>query len=304
MPKLSIIVCTYNREKYIGKTLELLGDQSVDKNLYEVLIIDNNSTDSTAIICRQFIGGPNGSNCKYYIEEQQGHTFARNRGIIESKGEYIAFLDDDAWANRVYCEELIRFLDHNPEAAAIGGKISPVYESIEPRWMSRHLWPLVAGLDLGSSVKEFRRNKYPIGANMAFRSSVFKDYGHFNTRLGRRGKELEGGDEKDMVYRLKKDHKKILYVPSVHVQHVIPDSRTSIDYIKGQAIGVGTSEKKRLKDAGTRAIIKKIIEEIIKIGGTFILAFFYLLILKPQKGIMLIRFRIWVLRGFLSKNQS
>lgn len=299
MPKLSIIVCTYNRAEYIGKTLELLGNQSIDKSLYEVLIIDNNSTDSTPSICQQFISGSGGVNFKYFIEEQQGHTFARNRGITESNGEYIAFLDDDAWVNRDYCKETIRFFDQNPNAMAIGGKISPLYESREPRWMSRYLWPLVAGLDMGNRVREFRHSKYPIGANMAFRASVFKEYGLFNTRLGRRGHELEGGDEKDMIYRLKKDNKKVFYVPIIHVQHVIPDARTRIDYIKGQGIGVGTSEKKRLTGTSYISNAKKIMEEVVKICATCVLAMIYIFTFRPSKGFMLIRFRYWVLKGYL-----
>jgi hypothetical protein len=183
---------------------------------------------------------------------------------------------------------------------ALGGKITPVYEGEPPIWMSRFLWPLVAGLDMGDKVREFKHSKYPIGANMAFRAIVFEDYGYFNTELGRRGTELEGGDEKDMVYRLKKNGKEVHYVPWVHVKHIIPESRTLISYIKGQAIGVGISEKKRLVSEGISMKIKKTIEEIVKIGATCALALYYLLTFKPEKGIMLIKFRMWVIRGYFS----
>jgi len=300
MLKLSVIVCTYNRETYLKKTLRYLSEQSASPQEYEVLVIDNNSTDTTATICKDFISTDRHDHFYYHLEKNQGHTFARNKGIKESKGEYIAFLDDDAWVYGNYCENIIKYFNSNPEVMALGGKITPIYEGEPPAWMTTYLWPLVAGLDMGDEVREFKRSKYPIGANMAFRTIVFKDYGYFNTELGRRGKELEGGDEKDMVYRLKKDGRKVHYVPSIHVKHIISESRTQMPYIKGQAIGVGTSEKKRLLAEGISAKLKKTIEEIVKIGATCVLALYYLLTFKPEKSIMLIKFRIWIIRGYFS----
>jgi len=300
MLRLSIIVCTFNRETYIEKTLDYLSQQTSNLQDYEVLIIDNNSTDNTASICKNFVSTTGHNQFHYFLEKNQGHTYARNRGIRESKGDYIAFLDDDAWVNGNYCDEIITYFDSNPVVMAIGGKITPVYESKQPGWMSKYLWPLVAGLDMGDRVKEFKHSKYPIGANMAFRAMVFEDYGYFNTGLGRRGKELEGVDEKDMVYRLKRDGKKVHYVPLIHVRHVIPDSRIHLSYIKGQAIGVGTSEKKRLLREEIFVKIKKTFEEIVKIGATCVLALYYLLTFRPEKGIMLIKFRAWVILGYFS----
>jgi len=303
MPVLSIIVCTFNREIYIEKTLDCLQNQSQKKEDYEVLIIDNNSTDNTASICRNFIDRNHLQNFHYFLEKNQGHTFARNMGIQEAKGEYIAFLDDDAMVELDYCAEIIRYFESNPGVMVIGGKITPVFEGNCPSWMSRYLWPLVAGLDLGDKVIEFKHSKYPIGANMAFRSIAFKNYGYFNTDLGRRGGELEGGDEKDMIYRLKLGGEKAYYVPSIHVRHIIPESRMRIPYIKGQATGVGTSEKKRLAKADLMTKSKKFIEEALKIAATFALAAYYLLTFKPSKGLMLVRFRIWVIQGYLRKFQ-
>lgn len=303
MPILSIIVCTYNRDRYIEETLILLSDQSIEESHYEVLIIDNNSTDDTTNKCRNLIKRSGFSNFHYFLETNQGHTYSRNRGIKESSGHYLAFLDDDAWVNRHYCEEIIHFFDNQKDATAIGGKIIPEYESKEPVWMSRYLWPLVAGLDMGNQVREFKGSQYPIGANMAYRSQVFSDYGMFNIDLGRRGKGLEGGDEKDMIFRLKTGGERVFYVPSVKVRHIIPGSRTTISYIRGQAIGVGISEKKRLSHSGLLPVIIKSFSELIKIGATCVLGLFYLFTFRPAKGIMLIRFRTWVIQGYLSYNK-
>ena len=302
MIKVSVIVCTYNRDKYLPLTLNHLRDQSQSFEEYEIVIVNNNSTDSTDRICRDFIAEQNSLNITYVIEINQGHTYARNRGIAESKGKYLAFIDDDAFVVCDYVKNIITFFDSHPKVAAIGGKIIPVYESIEPKWMSKYLLPLVAALDMGNNIIEFKKRKFPIGANMAYRSEVFKNYGVFDVNLGRRGNELEGGDEKDMIFRIK-GKEKIYYVPDVLVHHVIPDKRLTMTYIKGMAKGVSSSEKKRLKKLGTKNILSKILEEAIKITGTFVLATKYVFTFQGQKASMLLKFRYWIIREYLFGNE-
>ncbi|HPH15918.1 MAG TPA: glycosyltransferase family A protein, partial [Bacteroidales bacterium] len=94
--KLSIIVSTYNRESYILDALMSLKDQSCNYGDYEVLIIDNNSTDTTPLLCMQFLQQKGELQAHYYKETMQGLSYARNRGIALANGEIIAFLDDDA----------------------------------------------------------------------------------------------------------------------------------------------------------------------------------------------------------------
>ena len=246
---LSIIVCTFNRAEYIGENLRHLKQQKCNTSLFEVIIVNNNSTDNTEQICKQFIQDEKPTNFHYFLELNQGHSFARNRGIQEAKGKYIAFIDDDAMVDHHYTTAILDFFSEHQQVMAIGGKIIPVYEEEDPKWMSKYLLPLVAAIDLGNRVKPFEGLKFPIGANMAFRSQVFDEFGLFNTRLGRKGSGLEGGDEKDVFHRLKKENQPIYYLPSAVVRHIIPQKRLEIPYIKGLAIGVGTSEKKRLEKA-------------------------------------------------------
>jgi len=300
MIKLSVIVCTYNRDQYIHDTLGHLNKQTCPGERYEVLIIDNNSTDQTEEICRNFIQTEAAGNFFYFKEIRQGNTFARNRGIRESRGQYLAFVDDDAMASENYCENIIEYFDRNPDVSVVGGKITPVYEKTEPDWMTPFLWPLVAGLDLGNKIRPFKKSKYPLGANMAFRAGVFEKYGYFDENIGKRPGLLEGGDEKELIYRIRKDHVKVFYLPQMHVRHMIPIARLQKDYIRGQAVGVGSSERKRLKGKGTGPWLSKIVDEMIKIGGTFVLAAMYFLTLKWEKGMMLIRFRYWVLKGYFT----
>lgn len=299
-PHLSIVVCTYNRERYIQRNLESFLNQTAKFSEFEVVIINNNSPDNTDAICTGFISQHPEVNWTYKIESNQGHTYARNRGIAESKGKYIAFIDDDAFVRKEYCENIINFFNQNTNVDAIGGLIIPVYESgAEPKWMTPYLLTLVAAQDYGNETKEFHPRKFPIGANMAYRTSVFDKIGIFNVDLGRRGDGLEGGDEKDLIYRLRDANGKIFYVPNVVVDHIIGEHRETMTYIKGMGVGVGTSERTRIKEAGSIGVLKKITEEAFKWGATFLLFFYYLITLKPIKGWTLIKFRYWVFTGLL-----
>ena len=177
----------------------------------------------------------------------------------------------------------------------------PKYESSEPKWMSRYLLPLVAALDMGNGIKKFSGSKFPIGANMAFRKEVFDQYGVFDTSLGRRGTNLEGGDEKELIERIKLKNKGIYYVPDVKVDHIIPNRRLDMEYIKGLAVGVGTSERRRMGKEGINFRIKKIFSESIKIAGTFVLFLLYSIRLQPEKAIVLLKFRWWVIIGLFQR---
>lgn len=296
---ISVIVCTYNRQEYLPNCLKHLANQSADNKDFEVLIIDNNSTDNTENIASDFIKSHPEVNAHYFCEMNQGHTFARNRGINEAKGRILSFIDDDAFVDHDFIKEIQLYFDHHDEVSAIGGKILPVYEGQHPKWMSKYLLTLVSALDMGNSPKKFKGSKFPIGANMAFRAEVFEKYGHFNTDLGRRGSGLEGGDEKEVFLRLKRENEEIHYVPKVRVDHIIPEKRLTMEYIKGLGIGVGSSEKRRVTNSGFTETVKKIISETIKVGATFMLFFFYFVQGKFAQANMLVKFRFWVLKGYL-----
>ena len=135
---------------------------------------------------------------------------------------------------------------------------------------------------------------------MAFRAWIFEKYGYFDENIGKRPGRLEGGDEKELIYRIRKDHAKVFYLPQMQVHHMISEARLETDHIRGQAMGVGSSERKRLKGKGLLPWLSKIIDEMIKIGGTFVLALIYIFTFRWEKGLMLIRFRYWVLKGFFT----
>lgn len=294
---ISLIVCTYNREQYIGKMLSCIAANGFPSDRYEIVLVDNNSTDGTAARCRSFSEAHPDVPYRYVMETEQGLSNARNRGIREARGEVIVFLDDDAFVDTHYLVNLERQLAAHPDAAAFGGRIDPLFESgTPPRWLCKWTYSWVSAIDKGPEVCLFR-DKYPIGANMGFRKETLVRCGGFSARLGRTGKNLMGGEEKDLFNRVREAGLAIYYFPDVQVQHVIPASRTTTAFIRRYAEGIGLSEYVRCREAGSGALLKRRVSELVKWGASFVLWFRYLLGGKPQCGNMLLLFRWHASRG-------
>jgi len=299
--KLSVIICTYNREKFLPESLYSIAKQSINSNKFELIIVNNNSTDSTDSIVKIFIAENINIDIKYFIEKQQGLSFARNRGINESNGDILIFLDDDAIASSSYLEEVLNFFISYNDAAAMGGKILPKFETFKPKWASKYLMSVFSVINLGEKVKLFKNNAFPIGANMAVKKSIFNEVGNFNTDLGRRGANMEGGEEKDLFSRIRKNNGLIYYNPKPWVYHIIPENRTKLSFLKKQAYGIGYSERIRVDSPQVQQFWKRTFIELFKWAASFILFFYYLIIFQPQKSIVIIKFRWWISSGFFQK---
>jgi glycosyltransferase involved in cell wall biosynthesis len=298
--RLSVIICTYNRERFLGDTLESVAAQPLPKDQVQIVLVDNNSTDSTPVIAQRFKETHPDSEMVYVIETNQGHTYARNRGIKESDGDILLFLDDDVLLDPGYFMNLVQHYETNPDLAASGGRVIVKYEHKRPAWMSRFLEPMLGHHDFGSMVKNYPKNSYPVGCSMAFRASTFIQTGVFNPDLGRRGTALGGNDEKDMLFRVRAAGLRIAYLPNVILSHRIDDRRLTYDYVRRQAIGVGQGERIRLTGTGLKGWMSKIIEESVKIAGTIVLSSAFLLKGSPAQAAMLLRFRYWVWLGILA----
>lgn len=297
--KLSIIICTYNRADCVLDALNSLVQQTLPRHLFEILLVNNNSTDNTAALCEQFASNLPDIHYRYILETAQGLSHARNRGIKESGGEIVVFMDDDAVAAPDYLEKLLAFFETTPDAAACGGRIYPRFESKRPRWMSHFLLSLTSSIDLGNNIKIFSHRQFPVGANMAVRKAMFDKYGVFNPDLGRKGNSMDGAEEKDLFYRMMAGGEKIYYLPDAIVHHYVPDRRLTFGFFKRQAIGIGKSERIRSATTSQNEYLKSLIRECCKWGVSVILFFFYLLTLRPAKAWRLLIFRWYVSKGLL-----
>ena len=297
--RFSIIICTYNREKLLPLALNSIIKQTLSVDKFEVILVDNNSTDSSPKIFSDFARTNPDINARYITESKQGLSFARNRGIREAAGDIVTFMDDDALLDPEFGRVNVEFFDKHPGINAIGGKILLHFLTCKPFWLNPFLSSLLGYFNPGSKESRFRRT-YFRGSNMSFRLSLFEKYDPFNTGLGRVGKNLEGSEEKEIFYRLKNAGEEIWYVPDAIVLHLVPEERTGIDFIRRQATGAGTSQRKMVLSRGKASYIFSMLREIAKWGISILIALFYLITFRPRISLVLLKFRYWVSSGLFS----
>lgn len=295
---ISIIICTYNRARFLPLALADWYRQDAPKELYELIIINNNSPDTTESICLEFIHQHPDYPIKYFVETQQGLSYARNRGIQEASGLYCCFVDDDGLPATDYVTVLYNYIQLHPLIAGIGGRVDPYYIDGEPNWMSPFLEPLVAKFNAGDQVLILEKNIYPFGCNMCYKTELLRHIGGFDVALGRMGNSGDAGEEKDVFKKIRKQGGQVIYLPILIVKHIIEAQRLSPEYIHKLGIGLGKSEHTRLHKDGRMALYKKQLELLIKWIGAYVLACYYFIRQEPAKANMLILFRNAVNSGW------
>lgn len=303
MATISLVIATYNGADSLPATLESLTRQTLDKELWDVVVVNNNSTDTTVQVVGDFAAAHPEIKLKLVHEPNQGLSWARNRGIDESTGDYIVIIDDDETA----CPELMReyfdFLDTHPHIVAAGGKITPRYPAERPKWLSRITERPIAGtLNLGDEMKLFPEGKYFGGGNMALRRTAIDYYGKFDTNLGRRGSKLLGGEEKELYMRYYASGEDIYYLPNAEIFHNINTERLTKPYFKAVCYRVGQSERIRTLSKSPKAFRRRVYAEIFKWCATLAIGFFYAITFQFSRAQYIVIMRTNISRGLKDAN--
>ena len=236
---ISIVIATFNRCESLRETLESLCAQDF-KSLgeeVEIVVINNNSTDRTAeVIAETAKKAP--CEMRGIFEPRQGISAARNRGISESRGEFLFFTDDDVIVQPGWIHAYQQaFRESGADCA--GGKIVPLWgKKPEPWMLSPELIPIINGsfalLDHGPApfiLKELNLNFF-YGANMAFRKAAFGELGGFREDRGMVGNKRLYGEDTDMIFKFFNAGKKMVYAPSAVVHHKVPAFRMTLSYVR------------------------------------------------------------------------
>jgi glycosyltransferase involved in cell wall biosynthesis len=242
--EISIVVCTYNRvERLVNIALNSLLLQKLEPGCgIEILVVDNASTDNTREQVMDFMKKYPQLRLRYIYEGDQGLSHARNRGIIESQSDIIAFLDDDAEATPEWVQNLIDAYHRHLDAWAVGGKTLPVCDEPRPIWFQGRMLRLLGGHDLGIEERLLPKTLYLQGANMSFKRKVFEVLGNFRPELGRIGNKNLSHEEGELFWRIHSAGKPIYYVPSVLVHHRQPIERLNFHSMMNVRFFCGISE--------------------------------------------------------------
>ena len=228
----TVILCTYNRcEDLAGALQSIAASQVASSVTWEVLVVDNNSTDQTRNVvdglCRRYPG-----HFRYIFESRQGLSYARNAGIANARGEVLAFTDDDVTVEPTWLQNLTAEMLNDNKWAGAGGRTLPAQKFTPPDWLSNDFdtWAgiVFAYFDLGNEAAELHRAPY--GANMAFRRAVFAKYGGFRTDLGRNPGDKISNEDTEFGRRLMAAGERLRYEPSAIVYHPIVHGRITQEY--------------------------------------------------------------------------
>ncbi|QVW36680.1 glycosyltransferase family 2 protein [Geobacter sulfurreducens] len=273
-PIISVVVCTYNRAELLNQCLRSLAEQSLDSMQYEVIIVDNNSTDNTREIVTRYLEDNKHFRC--VSEPRQGLSIARNKGLQEAQGRYLAFIDDDAKASPNWLELIVNaFETVRPLPAAVGGEIRPFYEVPPPYWFSDDF-------ELRSWGSESKFLEYPAsmfgfsGSNMAFPKHILCTYGGFDDTLGMKGAEIGLGEEADLFFRMYQSQAPLWYDPAIQVFHWTPVRNTTVAYRMKRAYCAGRS---RAKIVGSTLFSAETVHELLRLPA-FVLISLVLMIRK------------------------
>lgn len=231
---MTVAVCTWNRAALLEGALAAMCDVRVPAGwAWEVLVVDNGSTDDTAETARAFADR---LPLRLVSEPRRGTSHARNRAIDEARGEWVVFTDDDARVDAGWLVAFAAAVQRNPRAAAIGGRIVAGFPT-PPDPLLAAAFPMLAtgfcGLDYG--VDEAPTERPMFTANLAFRRDALASL-RFNPALGH-GSSLIAGEDADLLQRVRQAGGTAMWCPTMRVSHVVARDRMTVRYLARYCAG-------------------------------------------------------------------
>lgn len=246
---ISAIICTHNRDHYLGAAIDSLLSQNF-VNDFEVVVVDNGSKDHTKQVVEQRLEN---HIFKYIYEPVLGLSVARNTGAKAASGEILAYLDDDAVASKSWLQILYDAYQSNPKLAIAGGKVTLLWpeQTLPPRWLSPGLAGNLGAYDLGDRVVSIENpGLTPRGLNYSIRRSFLDEIGGFDTNLGRVGKNLLSNEELQMTELALEKGWEVAYLPDALVAHNVSPERLKRSWFFSRGWWQGISECYREQLAG------------------------------------------------------
>ena len=240
---LTVAIPTYNGESRVPKVLERLRSQTgTERFSWEIIVIDNNSDDSTAQVVKEYQANWNlPYTLKYCFEPKQGLALARQRAINEARGAYIAFLDDDNLPDENWVAQAYKFGQEHPKAGAYSGQIHGDFE-VQPPENFQRIQAFLAIREHGLEPHLFEPEniRLPPGAGLVVRKQAWcETVPSTPILMGNVGKTLARGDDYAPLLYMHKAGWEIWYNPAMHIDHQIPHWRLERDYLLSLSRGCG-----------------------------------------------------------------
>lgn len=244
---ISVIIPTLNRADSIALTLESLFHQTVAPEGYEILVVDNGSTDNTKDVAAVAIAAYPTHQVRYIYEPEPGLLSGRHRGAVEAKGEITIFVDDDIEADPGWLQSIIDTFE-DPTVQLVGGKNLPKYEIAPPKWLEGFWGSTPYGgracgdlslLDLGDRSIDIDAN-YVWGLNFAIRKQILFELGGFHPDcISANLQHFQGDGETGLTMKANQKGYRSVYQPQALVYHQVSKGRLTPEYFKKRAFYQG-----------------------------------------------------------------
>ncbi len=253
LPIITAVICTRDKAHFLDKCIKSLLEQSLDREKYEILVVDNGSTDTTGDIIKFFADE---AVIRSIYEPVVGLSRARNTGWKNAKGQYVGYLDDDAVAGARWLESALWcFENFSPIPDWVGGPINLDWETTSPDWINEELNVPLGKVYWGNEPCRLRNDQRLGGGNSFFPKIRLKELGGFEERLGRKHVSLLSGEETQLQKRIEAEGGFLYYHPGVCIKHFVSAERTKpswfyrryywggvSDYIMGKTLNSKSSQ--------------------------------------------------------------
>jgi len=226
---LSVIICTYNRADLLKNVLQDVCQQTLADSEFEVIVVDNHSTDHTRAVVESFCQPY--PNVRYCFEAQQGVSHARNRGWREARGDYLAYLDDDCQVPTQWLAVAKEIIEQQAPIV-FGGPYYAFYNSPKPHWWKDE-YDAYHSMEYADTAGYLEPYQDIHGGNLFIQQSILQKVGAFNPQLGMSGKQLGYGEETELQLRIFKalPSSRAYYDPRLYVYHLVAAKKMNIGWV-------------------------------------------------------------------------
>lgn len=236
------MICTRNRADLLRKAIASIVRQDFPRSVYEIVVVDNGSTDHTHGVVSEFQVD---DRVVYILEDRIGLCVARNTGWRSCRGSYVAYFDDDAIAQPGWLRAIGNAVErYGPNTGVAGGRVDPMWEGARPKWLSDQIVGSLTIVDWGPHemmIPDLAR-AWLVGSNMVVPKALLESLGGFDPRLDRIGNNLLSSGDIFLQKKIAERGYSVIYVPEIAISHLVPRSRLEQGWFRRRFYWQGISD--------------------------------------------------------------
>jgi glycosyltransferase involved in cell wall biosynthesis len=240
--RISVVICTRNRADLLRTAIASVVEQDFPRSDYELVVVDNGSTDHTRTVVSGF---ETAGNVVYLREDTVGLCVARNAGWRACRGPHVAYFDDDAVAHSGWLSAIGDTIERCGATLGVaGGRVDPIWQGTRPEWLSDRIAGSLTIVDWGSCEQEITdlARSWLVGANMVIPKALLERVGGFDPRLDRYGENLLSSGDVFLQKKIAELGYRIVYVPEIAISHLVPPARLDQRWFRSRFYWQGISD--------------------------------------------------------------